>query len=83
MLMKNLVGKMSQTEMIREYLEAGHAITDLEALNLFRIRRLASRMHDLKAAGYKFDTETITVESGKHIARYRKHSEGVQEVLNL
>ena len=51
MLMKNLVGKMSQTEMIREYLEAGHAITDLEALNHFRIRRLASRMHELKDGG--------------------------------
>ena len=40
--------KKSQNEAIREYLEAGHSITPLEALNKFGCFRLGARIADLK-----------------------------------
>lgn len=61
----------TQNEKIKEYLENGHKLTPLEALNLFGCFRLASRVSDLKKQGMKIETEIVTDNStGKRYAVY-------------
>lgn len=42
---------MTQNQMLLNHLLAGNSITQLEALNLYGIGRLASRVNDLKDRG--------------------------------
>ena len=46
----------TQNEMILEHLVAGYSITALEALYDFGCFRLASRISDLKKAGYDIES---------------------------
>ena len=62
----------NQTAMIKAHLDKGNSITALEALDLFKCFRLASRMHELKESGYPFMKETITYNNGKRVAMYTK-----------
>lgn len=63
---------MTQNEMIRKYLEAGHSLTQIEALNRFGCFRLATRIFELKKSGMRIKTETVENKStGKRYARYR------------
>ena len=41
-----------QCQKILEHMEAHGSITDRDAFELYRIRRLASRIYDLKKGGY-------------------------------
>lgn len=66
---------MSQTEMVLAHLKSGKTLTSLEAIKLYRITRLASRIYDLrrtdegkKIRGYLCEVKT---KFGKtHVKRY-------------
>ena len=62
----------NQTKMIKAHLDQGNSITAIEALDMFRCFRLASRMHELKESGYPFMKEMVSVDSGKSVACYTK-----------
>ncbi len=62
---------MSQNENIKKYLEAGHRITPIDALNLFGCFRLGARIADLKKRGMNIVTEIINdAKTGKRYAQY-------------
>lgn len=67
---ENAQSSASQNKRIAAWLNAGHRITQLEALNLFQCFRLASRIHDLRDMGYDIKMERITTPSGKRVAQY-------------
>lgn len=83
--------KITQCEMIVEYLNTYKEITPLEAMRDLGIYRLASRISDLKKQGHKIKSEMVSVATRNggrtHIARYswaddnvkfdRKECEGV------
>ena len=61
----------TQNQRMKEYLENGHKLTPLEALNLFGCFRLASRISDLKRQGMNIKTEMVTdSNTGKQYASY-------------
>jgi hypothetical protein len=59
----------SQTQLIKNYLEAGNSITPIEALNLFGCFRLSARIKDLRDQGLDITTENIK-QNGKTFAKY-------------
>lgn len=61
---------MSQNNDIVIYLQKGKKITPIEALNKFGCFRLASRISDLRADGYKIHTDMVVTKSKKRIAQY-------------
>jgi GTP cyclohydrolase II len=62
--------KPTQRGSILIYLQAGNAITDIEALRLFQCRRLAARILELKRMGHQVQSRMITLMSGKRVAEY-------------
>lgn len=60
----------SQRAQIQKYMENGHRITQLEALNLFGCMRLATRVFEMRERGIDVRTDMITVPSGKRVAQY-------------
>lgn len=66
--------KITQCEMIIDYLKKYKSITPLEAIRDLGVYRLASRIADLKKQGYKIKSEMVSVETRNggrtHIARY-------------
>lgn len=60
---------MTQTEQIRRHLIRNNSITPLEALRKFGCLRLASRIHELKEAGFSV-VKTMVSRHGKRYARY-------------
>lgn len=62
--------KPSQRGSILIYLQAGNAITDIEALRLFQCRRLAARILELKRMGHQIQSRMVEVMSGKRVAEY-------------
>lgn len=60
----------SQQERILAWLRSGRKITQLEALNKFGCMRLASRISDLKKAGYPIKMMKILTMTGKYVAQY-------------
>ena len=83
--------KITQCEMIEEYLDTYGEITPLEAMRDLGIYRLASRISDMKKRGHKIKSEMVSVATRNggrtHVARYswaddnvkfdRKECEGV------
>ena len=67
--------KMTQCEMVLEYMQEHGGITQLDALREFGCMRLASRVSDLKKAGFPIVKETATSKNryGENVsfARYR------------
>lgn len=61
---------MTQAQQILRHLESGKTVTDLDALNLFRCRRLAARINDLRREGHEIRTEIEKTANGARIARY-------------
>jgi hypothetical protein len=59
-----------QCQQVLSHLQSGKPITALEALRLYGIFRLASRIHDLKKAGLTIQSQDIQTENGKKIAQY-------------
>ena len=61
---------MTQCKMIRAWLENGHTITSLEALQRFGCMRLASRIHDLRKQGMDIKALRIVTPSKKWVTQY-------------
>jgi hypothetical protein len=60
----------SQNAAILRYLQAGYALTHLEAERLFGCARLAARVADLRAKGYTINSERYETDGGKFVSRY-------------
>jgi hypothetical protein len=61
-----------QNKLILDHLYRTGEITQLEALNQYGIMRLASRINDLRKAGWRILTEnTVNKATGKHYATYK------------
>ena len=67
---ENTKTSRSQTDLILEWMLAGHTITPLEALQKFGCSRLASRVSDIKARGYLVYSEFVTTPSEKKVKQY-------------
>lgn len=67
---ENVSESLSQNRLIKEYLQSGHSLTQMDALNLFGCFRLASRVYDLRNQGLDIKKETIELASGKRVTRY-------------
>lgn len=59
----------TQTQAVLRHLKAGRTLTAIEALEQYRILRLAARIHELRARGENIHTEMIS-GNGKEFARY-------------
>ena len=64
------VKKMSQTDLILDYLLNGGKLTALEALDKFGCFRLGARIWDIRNMGYIVDKQTIVTPGGARIAIY-------------
>ena len=62
----------TQCEAILNFLQNGHVLTALDALELFGCFRLASRIHELnKLPGVTIESKKVEGENGKHWNEYR------------
>jgi hypothetical protein len=59
-----------QGDRILNHLVSGKSITQLEAFGVYRIFRLAARIHELKSKGHKIVTTMHKDETGKPYAEY-------------
>lgn len=60
----------SQAKRILAYMQTGHRITGLEALDMFGCFRLPSRITDLRNKGYDISSRFVKTASGKSIKEY-------------
>jgi hypothetical protein len=60
----------SQNALIKGWLLNGHSLTQLEALTQFGCLRLAARIANLRDKGFNVETDMVTLENGKRVARY-------------
>ena len=67
---ENTKTSRSQTDLILEWMLAGHTITPLEALERFKCFRLGARIADIKARGYLVYSEFVTGDNGKKFKKY-------------
>ena len=67
----NLVNTRPMKELIREHLEAGKTITNVEAQALWRCRALPKRINELKKDGMKIVSEWRKDTTGQSFTRYR------------
>jgi hypothetical protein len=51
-------------------LQAGHALTALDALQRFGCFRLAARIHELRRDGWNVQERTVETRGGKRVAEY-------------
>lgn len=65
----------SQSQKILAWLQSGKTITQLDALRMFSCMRLASRISDLRNAGYNIISQPEKHDGGQH-ARYSLAGEG-------
>ncbi|WP_296084223.1 helix-turn-helix domain-containing protein [uncultured Agrobacterium sp.] len=56
---------------LRQHFLSGRSLTQLEAIGLYGAFRLAARVHQLKAEGFKFDTVMKADPMGNPYAEYR------------
>lgn len=83
----------TQCTRIVNYMREHGSITQMEALKELGVFRLASRIHDLKEAGYSISGETITVENRYkekcRVKRYalreerKEYGEGTEGICTL
>lgn len=59
-----------QNAAILSHLEANGSISGPEALERYGCFRLAARIKDLRNAGHRIETKTVTLANGKRVARY-------------
>lgn len=72
---ENVKKTETQSEKILAWLQSGKTLTQLDALRMFRCMRLASRISDLRNAGYNIITQFEEHDGGVH-ARYSLAGEG-------
>lgn len=73
--------KRPQAEQILEYLQQGHELTALEALEKFGSNRLAARIADIKHKGFNVKSRTVTRNKKKFSSYYLAEHE--KEILNV
>ena len=61
---------MTKIAKLRQHFLSGRSLTQLEAIGLYGAFRLAARIHDLKAEGFKFDTTIKRDPLGNPYAEY-------------
>jgi hypothetical protein len=61
---------VTQTDAILAHLMAGGTLTVSEALTGFGCYALSQRVGDLKRAGHPINSERVSLDNGKRIARY-------------
>lgn len=61
----------AQSRLILSHLEAGKAITPLDALREYGCFRLGARIWDLRRAGHNIISNMVDVGNGKRVAEYR------------
>ena len=71
---------MKQTERILKYINDFGSITGLQAMQDLGVMRLASRITDLKQAGYEIDSEYVCSKNryGEPMRYKRYYMKGVQ-----
>ena len=71
---------MKQTERILKYINDFGGITSLQAMQDLGVMRLASRITDLKQAGYEIDSEYVHSKNryGEPMKYKRYYMKGVQ-----
>ena len=62
---------MTQKEKVLRHLRRGETLTPAEALIVYKVPRLAARIHELKQAGHFISTQMKTDGEGQHYASYR------------
>lgn len=62
---------MSQKEVLLKHLKRKKTISQFEALLVYGIARLASRIDELRKDGYQIETMMKKDEKGKRYARYK------------
>jgi len=60
----------SQNALIKGWLLNGHSLTQMEAITQFGCLRLAARIANLRDKGFNVETDMVTLENGKRVARY-------------
>lgn len=63
--------RKSQKRKILNLLEARAEVTPLSALEFAGCLRLSERIRELKADGYKIDTDMVRLKNGKRVASYK------------
>jgi len=53
----------TQNEAVLDYMQSGHKISALKALEYFGIFRLAARINDLREAGHLINSQSIKVNT--------------------
>ena len=71
---------MSQKKKIKEWIEAGHEITPLDALNMFGCFRLGAVIHTLRHEG-QMDIINLNKTGEVRYARYKIRKEPKQESM--
>lgn len=66
----NLVNDKPMGQLIKEHLESGMSITNIEAQALWRCRALPKRISELRAAGMNIKAERRKDSTGQTYARY-------------
>lgn len=64
------IGAKTQNELILKHLQRRKSISPVEALISYGVMRLASRIHELRQAGYHIITIMKRDEAGQAYARY-------------
>lgn len=67
----NHATSQSQNKQILAYLQAGNALTAIDALRLFGCFRLTSRIFDLTQLGVVIERRYITASNGKRVMEYK------------
>lgn len=63
--------KKTKLDHLKEHLRAGKTITQLEAIGLYSLFRLAARVHDLKKQGWNILTVEKRDANGSIYAEYK------------
>lgn len=59
-----------QSRLVLDHLRANTHLTSWQAEGVYRIRRLASRIDELRRAGYEIETESCEDATGQRYTRY-------------
>ena len=64
------VPRVSQKSLILNHMRKHGSITQLQALELYRVHRLASRIYDLRLDGHKLRANNLTDATGRTYTSY-------------
>lgn len=67
-------GKATQNDLVLAHLKQYGSITPIEAIDNYRIMRLASRISDLHKMGHKIHSELITEQKQGYTVRYSRYT---------